>query len=451
MPPDEQSKQLLKQAFQASLTYLQQRPSTAVTPNTSQSDLLGTLGDTIPQQSVPATDVLHQLAELGESNSVRTTGGRYFGFVNGGILPVALAASWLVDTWNQNAALHVMSPLASQIEMVCERWLIDLFGLPKHTVASFVTGSSAGNLCALAAARHQILKRHDWNVEQQGLQGAPAIRIVASASVHSSIAKAIAVLGLGTVNVIDAPVDKQGRVDSKQLPKLDANTIVLLQAGNVNSGSFDPFYEICNIAKAAGAWVHIDGAFGLWAAATDDYSYLCKGIELADSWVTDAHKTLNAGYDGGIVFCKHPADLQAAMAASGSYIQYSEQRDPMTMTLEMSRRARAIQIWAVLNTLGKNGINSLVAQLCQRAKLFAELLAKEGFIIDNEVVFNQVLIRLENDEATLALLEQIQESGELWCGGASWRGNQVIRISICSWMTTVADVEKSVRIIVESK
>jgi len=221
-----------------------------------------------------------------------------------------------------------------------------------------------------------------------------------------------------------------------------------LQAGNVNSGSFDHFTELCSIANEVGAWVHIDGAFGLWAAATEHFSALTQGIELADSWVTDAHKTLNAGYDCGIVFCKHETDLRAAMTASGSYIQYSEQRDPMTLSLEMSRRARAIQIWATLKSLGKDGINTLVEQLCQHAKLFAELLAQAGFTVDNEVVFNQVLIRLENDQATQTLLERLQHCGELWCGGATWRGNQVIRLSVCSWMTTTQDIEASSKVII---
>ncbi len=448
MPPDDTHKSLLEQAQQAALTYLEQLPDAAVTPSANDTLDLSSSSQSIPQHSQTASKTLKELADLGE-HTTKTSGGRYFGFVNGGILPVALASSWLVDSWNQNAALHVMSPLAADIETLCEQWLVELFGLPTQSVASFVTGSSVGNLCALAAARHKILKQYDWHVEQQGMQGAPAIRIVTSASAHSSIAKAIAILGLGTDNIIHAPVDSQGRVDPQQLPELDANTILLLQAGNVNSGSFDPFTELCSNANKADAWVHIDGAFGLWAAATENYAQLTKGIELADSWVTDAHKTLNAGYDGGIVFCKHPQDLRAAMTASGSYIQYSEQRDPMTLGLEMSRRARAFQIWATLKTLGKEGINNLVDQLCQNAQHFAKLLEPAGFTIDNDVVFNQVLIRLDNDQATQTLLKRIQQSGELWCGGAVWHGNQVIRISVCSWMTTSADIEESAKKIIE--
>lgn len=448
MPTDEINKSLLEQAHQAALAYLEQLPTAAVQSHAYDATVFSSHPHNLPQHSQAASEVLNELASFNE-HTTKTSGGRYFGFVNGGILPIALASSWLVDSWNQNAALHVMSPLAADIESQCEQWLIELLGLPTQSVASFVTGSSAGNLCALAAARHRILKQKGWNVEQQGMQGAPSIRIIASASAHSSIAKAIAVLGLGTDNVIAAAVDDQGRVDPEQLPELDENTILLLQAGNVNSGSFDRFTELCSIANDAGAWVHIDGAFGLWAAATDNYSTLTQGGELADSWVTDAHKTLNAGYDCGIVFCKHEADLQAAMSASGSYIQYSEQRDPMTLGLEMSRRARAIQIWATLKSLGKDGINTLVERLCQHARLFADLLEEAGFTIDNEVVFNQVLFRLDNDQATQTLLERIQDCGELWCGGARWQGNQVIRLSVCSWMTTTKDIEESAKKIIE--
>lgn len=438
---------LLEQASSAAIDYIKNTPNHPVIPNAAAIENLASLKVSLPSTATDPTTVLNELSELGTSSTVRTTGGRYFGFVTGGTLPVGLAANWLAASWDQNAALHVMSPLATALESVCEKWLIDLFALPKSSCASFVTGSSVGNICALAAARHHIYQQQGWDVERRGLRNAPDIQIVASAAAHSSIAKAVALLGLGTDNIIAAAVDEQGRVDPRQLPQLSKNTILILQAGNVNSGSFDPFAELCNIAKQAGAWVHIDGAFGLWAAACAEKSHLTKGIELADSWVTDAHKTLNASYDSGIVFCRHAEDLSAAMAASGSYIQYSEQRDPMLMAPEMSRRGRAIELYAILKTLGQNGINDLVSHLCGLTNLCATLLSDSELTIDNDVVFNQLLVRLPTDEATTKLLEYIQASGELWCGGARWQGNRVIRISICAWASTDTDVKRAVEVI----
>ena len=405
----------------------------------------------LPALPQSAKETLALLQAAGRDTISAQGGGRYFGFVNGGILPVSLAARWLADAWDQNAALYVMSPLAAKLEDVSERWLVDLLGLPAGTAAGFVSGSSTAILCALAAARDYLLLRQGWDVRERGLYGAPVLRVVLGEQAHSSVHKALSLLGMGKANVVLAPVDDQGRIIAEQLPALDGNTLLILQAGNVNGGAFDPFESLCARAQACGAWVHVDGAFGLWAAACEQTRPLTRGMDRADSWSTDAHKTLNAPYDNGIVFCRDRAALVQTMQATGSYLQYSEQRDGMLYTPEMSRRARSIELWAALRYLGRSGVDALVSGLCENARTFAALLVARGFRVLNDVVFNQLIVACDDPEETRATLREIQAGGVCWCGGAVWRSKPVIRVSVCSWRTTQADVELSVEAFVQAR
>lgn len=404
---------------------------------------LGHFDETLPAGSTAARDVLAQLHGSGSPATAAINGGRYFGFVNGGVLPAALAARLLADTWDQNAGLQVMSPIAAKLEAVCEAWLVDLFGLPAGTAMGLVSGTSVASLCGLLAARNAILRRQGWELSERGLFGAPPVRVVMSGGAHATVRKALAILGIGTAQIERAPADAQGRFDAGKLPPLDERTILILQAGNVNSGAFDAFEALCGAAQAAGAWTHIDGAFGLWARACDSTAHLTAGIEFADSWAVDAHKTLNAPYDCGIALCRDRAALVEALQASDSYIQPGDGRDGMLYTPEMSRRARGIELWAALKSLGRSGVGQLVAQLCQRARQFAAELDAQGFRILNDIVFNQALVACETPALTQRTLERIQASGECWCGGTAWRGEPAIRISVCSWSTTEADVSRS--------
>ena len=334
--------------------------------------------ETLPENPGDPSEMLRMLHEYGSPATVVTTGGRYFGMVVGGVFPPVMAVKWLADVWDQLSALYVTSPLTGKLEAVCEKWLIELLGLPPECVAGFVSGTSMATLCGLAAGRYELLRRRGWDVNAQGLFGAPPFRVVVGAEAHSTVFKALALLGLGKDRVELAPVDEQGRMRADLLPPLDSNTLLILQAGNVNSGSFDPLDELCQRARAAEAWVHVDGAFGLWAAASAKQRHLTRGMEKANSWSVDGHKTLNTPYDNGIVLCKHPQALSAAMQATGSYIIYGENRDGMLYTPEMSRRSRAIELWATLKSIGKSGVEELVDGLCERAQQCAQELERPG-------------------------------------------------------------------------
>ena len=405
----------------------------------------------LPQEPTAAEDILRLLHDNGGPATTASTGGRYFGFVNGGVLPAALAAKWLADTWDQNAALSIMSPVAAELELVCENWLVDLLGLPPGTAAGFVTGTSSATLCGLAAGRNSLLKRLGWDANADGLFGAPSLRVVLGAQAHASVGKALGVLGLGKNRVELAPADDQGRMIPEQMPKLDNRCLVLAQAGNVNTGAFDDLASIGTRAQDAGSWLHVDGAFGLWAAGSAKYRYLMRGADLADSWSVDAHKTLNAPYDCGIIFCKQRDALTEALQASASYLLASGQRDGMHLSLDMSRRARSIELWATLKALGRSGVEDLVDRLCRHARRFAAGLAAQGFRVLNDVVFNQVLVACDTPASTQATLARIQESGECWCGSAVWNGEPVIRISVCSWASTENDIDRSVRAFVAAR
>lgn len=404
-----------------------------------------------PNHTTDSSEVLALLNKYGSPTTVSQIGGRYFGLVNGGVIPTALAAKWLNDFWDQNTPLFVTSPIVSTLETVVESWLKQLFGLPNETVAGFVSGTSMAILSGLAAARYRIYQRMGWDINENGLMGAPKIRIVTGKHTHGTVLKAVALLGLGKSNIEWVDVDKQGRIIPEQIPELDEKTILILQAGNVNSGSFDSFQEICTKANHAKSWVHIDGAFGLWAAGSDKLKSLTKGIDKADSWSVDAHKTLNTPYDSGVILCKDKEALISALQATGSYIVYGENRDGMLYTPEMSRRARAVELWATLKYLGKDGVDKLVYGLHERAVQFAKELSVKGFTILNDVVFNQVIVACESDSKTKKVLSKIQELRECWCGGSIWFDKEVIRISVCSWATTSEDVTLSVESFVKSR
>lgn len=440
-----EDRSLFEQAKEYALQYMDSVADRRVFPPEEAVAALQAFRQALPEAPTDPHTILQQLHEVGSPATVAQTGGRYFGFVNGGIIPAALAARWLSDTWDQNAAMYVISPTASVLEEVSEGWLVDLLGLPAGTAAGFVSGTSTATLCGLTAGRDFLLRRQGWDVNGQGLFGAPEVRVVLGAEAHSTVFKALSILGLGKDRLIKVPTDDQGRMRADALPELDDKTLLILQAGNVNSGAFDPFAEICAKARAANAWVHIDGAFGLWAALSPKLHHLTKGIEMADSWSADAHKTLNAPYDNGIVFCRDRSALSQALHMTGSYIVYSENRDGMLYTAEMSRRARGVEVWASLLALGRTGAAEMVEDLCAKARYFAERLAEAGFFIRNEVGYNQVLVSCGDPAVTKATMERIQQSGECWCGPGQWKGEPLIRVSVCSYRTTREDIDRCVR------
>jgi glutamate/tyrosine decarboxylase-like PLP-dependent enzyme len=404
---------------------------------------LEALGGPLPQTPSDPKEILALLDDIGSPATVATTGGRYFGFVTGGALPAAVAANWLAAIWDQNAALSVMSPVAAKVEEIVLSWTLELLGLPQSCGAGFVTGTTMANFSALAAARTALLRRCGWDVEEDGLFGAPPFRVIVGEEVHVSLLKALAMLGLGRSRVIQAPADSQGRIRAQALPKLDDQTLICIQAGNVNTGAFDPAKEICSRAQEAGAWVHVDGAFGLWAAASPHYAHLLQGFSLADSWAIDCHKWLNVPYDSGITVVRAPDNLQKALAVNAAYLQTYEVREPSHYTPEASRRARGIELWAALRSLGREGLREIIERNCRLARLFSEGLQCAGFEVLNEVVLNQVLVCFGSAEETDRIVAEVQNEGTCWCGRTLWHGRTAMRISISSWATTEEDVERS--------
>jgi glutamate/tyrosine decarboxylase-like PLP-dependent enzyme len=401
------------------------------------------LGVAFPDSPLTPHDVVEWLDRVGSPATVTTTGGRFYGFVNGGALPASVAASWMVAAWDQNAALRVMSPAAAAFEEVALGWVGEILGLPAGCGGAIVTGATMANFTGLAAARHALLAQAGWDVERDGLFGAPPVAVVVGDEVHVSLLKALSLLGFGRERVHRVPVDGQGRMAADAVPRVDARTIVCIQAGNVNSGAFDPAHEICCRAREAGAWVHVDGAFGLWAAASPRYRHLTDGFHEADSWSTDGHKWPNVGYDCGIALVRDPRHLRSAMATASSYFTPGAQREPSQFTPEMSRRARGVELWAALRSLGRTGLASLIERTCGHAKRFADGLRDRGYEILNEVVINQVLVSFGPPALTQAVIERIQQDGTCWCGGTEWQGRVAMRISVSSWATTDDDVELS--------
>jgi len=435
---------LLETAKTESIKYLTTADSFPVYPSNHALTLLQMFNEKMPTQQNNAIDTLRRLAEIGSQTTVNQGGGRYFGFVNGGILPIGIAARWLADTWDQNAALQVMSPISAKLEEVCEEWLVQLLNLPLTTKMGLVGGTSVATLCGLAAARNHQYKKLNWDVNEHGLIGAPKLRIIMGEQTHGTVTKMIKLLGFGSRSIEIVPSDEQGRMMFDYLPALDESCILILQAGNVCSGSFDDFTVLCSKANAAGSWTHIDGAFGLWAEASPRLRHLTSGIELADSWSVDGHKTLNTPYDCGVILCRHPTAITEALHQQGSYIEFGQTRDNMIYTPDMSRRARGIDLWACLHHLGKEGVAVLLDKLHDGALYLAKHLEQIGYVIENDIHFNQVIVHAGSEELTRDVLKRLQSTGVIWCGSAIWKGVFIIRLSVCSWQTNETDLATAV-------
>ena len=431
---------LLADTAARAAAYLRGVRERRVSPHEASLDALRAFDAPLQDQRVAPRAVVAELDALASPATVTTTGGRYFGFVNGGALPASVAASWLVSAWDQNVALRMMSPAGAAIEDAVLEWTRDLLGLPAGCGGAIVTGATMANMTGLAAARHALLARAGWDVEGRGLFGAPPLTVVVGDEVHVSLLKALTLLGLGRERVHRVPGDRQGRVRADAVPPLDDRTIVCIQAGNVNSGAFDPARDVCARARAAGAWVHVDGAFGLWAAASPRLRGLVDGFGDADSWSTDGHKWPNAVYDCGIAMVRDPLQLRGAMTATAAYFSPTDLREPSQFSPEMSRRARAVELWAALRSLGREGLAELIDRTCGHAQAFAGGLRALGHEILNDVVINQVLVSFGPPALTRAVIEHIQRDGVCWCGGTEWQGRTAMRISVSSWATTDDDV-----------
>jgi glutamate/tyrosine decarboxylase-like PLP-dependent enzyme len=465
-----QDEPVLTRAHERARAYLDSLPKRPVNAQAGATLLLNAMRRPLPDEPHDPVAVIDDLARQVEPGLVATAGPRYFGFVTGGSLPVAVAADWLVSAWDQNAALHVMSPAMAAIEDAAAAWLLDLFGLPPTASVGFVTGAHTANVTALAAARHEVLRRAGWDVEANGLQGAPRVHVVAGAEAHASIGAACRMIGLGSATITRVAADDQGRIRAEDLTRALAGcagpTIVCAQVGNVNTGACDPMNAVADAAHARGAWLHVDGAFGLWAAAVPSLRHLVAGVERADSWTTDGHKWLNVPYDSGIVCVAHPAAHRAAMSQTAAYLIRATSpgdggprmehtaRDGMDWTPEASRRARAVPIYAALRALGRRGVEDLVLRCCRLAARMADRLrAAPGVTVLNEVVLNQVLVRFDGSDPrasayirgrmTDAVIARVQQDGVCWCGGTSWRGERAMRISVSGWRTEEQDIDRS--------
>lgn len=432
----------LRIAARLASEYLESLDERPVAPTPEALEAMKHLAGPLGEGPVDPDTVLNLLHTYGSPATMASAGPRFFGFVIGGSLPAALAANWLAGAWDQNAGLDKTSPISSFLEEVCSQWLVDLLPVAPESKAGFTTGVTMANMSGIAAARHALLARQGWDVEDRGLYGAPELKVVVGAEAHNTVLKALSILGLGRDRVIRVPVDGQGRMLESAFPEVDEHTIVCLQAGNVDTGSFDPPTLVAR-AKKQGAWVHVDGAFGLWAGAAPKRAHLTAGLDLADSWATDGHKWLNVPYDSGIVLVRNASLLTAAMAMQGAYLDQSGSRIPYHFTPELSRRARGVEIWAALKSLGRSGVADMVERCCQHATHFATLLSDAGYEILNEVVLNQVLVSFGSDAQTDRVISGIQEDGTCWCGGTTWQGRRAMRISVCNWSTTAEDVERS--------
>jgi len=434
---------LLRDAANRAAAYLEGIDARGVAPTPDAISALARFERDLPEHPLDPSAILRELDETGSPGTSTSAGGRYFGFVIGGTLPTALAANMLATAWDQNAGLVVISPTTAKLETIALRWLLDALHLPATSAAGFVTGATMASFTCLAAARHALLQRAGWNVEEQGLFGAPTLTVVVGDEVHVTLLKALAMLGLGRARVTRVPADAQGRMRADLLPPLDNRTILCLQAGNVNTGDCDPMAELISRARAAGAWVHVDGAFGLWAAASPKRAALVAGVENADSWALDAHKWLNVPYDSGVAICRDRDALRGATAVSAAYLVQGAEREPCEYTPELSRRARGVDVWAAMSSLGRSGIAELIERNCLQASRFAEGLRAAGYEILSDVVLNQVLVSFGDDETTRRVIAALQADGTCWCGGTVWHGRTAMRISVSSWATTDDDVERS--------
>jgi glutamate/tyrosine decarboxylase-like PLP-dependent enzyme len=434
---------LLRDACDRALGYLGTLASRPVAPDPAAVAALDGLDFTLPSKGLPAPEVLRMLDETGAPATVASGGPRYFGFVTGAALPVAQAAAWLSAAWDQNAALAVMSPVAARLGEVALRWVTELLGLPAGTAGGFVTGATMANATCLAAARDAVLSRHGWDAGGQGLVGAPPVTVVVGAEVHATVRKALGLIGLGRGRAVVLPVDGQGRIDPGDLPPLSGPAIVCVQAGNVNTGAFDPFPALIAWAREHGAWVHVDGAFGLWAAAGPSLADRAAGAAEADSWATDAHKWLNTTYDCGAALVRDQSALVAAMEAQAAYLP-GQGAEAMHLTPQSSQRARGVEVWATLAALGRAGVAALVENSCLLARRFADGLRAAGFEVLNDVVLNQVLVSFGPAERTDAVIAAVQREGTCWCGPTTWRGVRAMRISVSGWNTTEDDIDRCV-------
>jgi glutamate/tyrosine decarboxylase-like PLP-dependent enzyme len=404
------------------------------------------LGGALPARGENSLAVLQMLDDAGSPATVASMGGRFFGGVIGGALPASVAAHWLADAWDQNACLYDISPVGAHLEDIVLPWILELLGLPSDCAGAFVTGTQMADVTALASARSSVLRSVGWDVERDGLFSAPPVTVIVGEEVHATMFKALALLGLGRGRVHVVPADEKGRMMPSLLPRISGPTIICVQAGNVNTGACDPVGEICDIAHEMGAWVHVDGAFGLWAAVSPHRKHLLEGVARADSWATDAHKWLNVPHDSGIAIVKDAEALGRSMAIAASYYppDADAKRQPMQLAPESSRRARAVEIWAALRSLGKEGVVDLIERCCQHARKFAADLHAAGCEVLNDVVLNQVLVSFGDDEITSRVIDAVQADGICWCGGTVWKGRKAMRISVSSWATTDQDVSLSV-------
>jgi glutamate/tyrosine decarboxylase-like PLP-dependent enzyme len=441
------SDELLRQAAEIARQYVRGVGERRVAPAQGDLDNLKKLHEPFPSAPSDPLQVLRTLDYIGSPATVATTGGRYFGFVNGGTVPASLAANWLAGAWDQNSALRIMSPIAAELEEVVLAWVCEALALPAECEGGLVTCATTANFTSLVAARHALLVRAGWSVEEDGMFGAPPIDVVVGDEVHASILKALSLAGFGKKRLTRVAADSQGRMRADKLPPLNDRTIVCIQAGNVNSGSFDPAKEICEHAREQGAWVHVDGAFGLWASASPKYRHLTNGFEQADSWATDAHKWPNVNYDSGIVLVKDGMALRSALTVTAAYLDAGARREPMYHTPDSSRRARGVELWAVLKSLGREGLCSLIERTCEHARRFVEGFRMAGFTVLNDVVINQVLVSFGSNDATQKVIRAVQEDGTCWCGGTVWQGKSAMRVSVSSWATTEADVDRSLEAI----
>jgi glutamate/tyrosine decarboxylase-like PLP-dependent enzyme len=434
---------LLDDAARRAQNYLASLPRRPVVPSAEAVARLSAWDEPLPDHPTDAAETLRLLDEVGSPATMAMAGPRFFGFVIGGALPATVAAQWLATAWDQNTGLDETTPGTSRLERIALGWLLDVLGLPPDSAGSFVTGATMANFTGLAAARHGVLARAGWDVNAQGLQGSPPLTVVIGAEAHPTLIKSLGLLGLGRGRATVVDVDRQGRMRADRFPSLRGPSIVCIQAGNVNTGGFDPAAEIVARAHEAGAWVHVDGAFGLWAAASPALRAHVKGVAEADSWATDAHKWLNVPYDCGLAFVRDAAALRNTMAIHASYLPKADTRDPSDFTPELSRRARGVEVWTALRTLGRSGLAEMLERTCRHARRFARGLEAAGYEVLNEVVLNQVLVSFGDPAATERVIAALQADGTCWCGGTSWQGRTAMRISVSSWATTDDDVEQS--------
>ncbi len=441
-------RELLDETVRCAARFLDSLPERPVAASRGASELAPALGGRLPKTGLPASAILARLDEIGGQGTVASAGPRYFGFVTGGVLPAPLMANWLAAAWDQNAFSEVSSPVGAAIERVAARWVLEALDLPADAGTAFVTGATMANFAALAADRRSVLLAHGHDADRDGLHAAPEITVVVGAQAHATLFKALGMLGLGRDRVVRVPVDSQGRMRAEALPDLEGPAIVCVQAGNVNSGAFDPVGQICEAVRARDVRVHVDGAFGLWARSAPEFAPLAQGIERADSWAVDAHKWLNVPYDSGLAIVRDAGALRGAMSVQADYLPDPENREPFEFTPETSRRMRGLEVWAALASLGREGLAALVARNCRQARRFAAGLQEAGFEILNDVVLNQVLAAFGDDRTTGAVIGGVQRDGTCWCGGTRWRGRAAMRISVSSWATTDEDVERSLAAII---